>query len=322
MQQKVTCFNCKKHLAIPTNNPLVEGLCETCLQQMLDPNNIEHFTFWARTYNYPVKMNLYLRLLTADRKNIFTRYAAALEEENEISFEDSVSDVWKMVQEEWVKVNTHEKLLAKVATVKEAFVQRAQIKWGSSFSFAQLLQLENLFNNTIKAFNLTNPLSIDAVKKACKISVQIDDAIESGDGRNIKDLTAAYKSLLALSHIDELADTATEGTIKTVSDLFAYMEANGFKFKFYNNEERDIVDKTINDFKEIIRDEVQNATGLDVTLNNIRERYIMGREETLTDLVVEHQSLDSIFGEDSYAVQEQMLDEDLANEELEYDDDE
>ena len=56
------------------------------------------------------------------------------------------------------------------------------------------------------------------------------------------------------------------------------MEKNGFQFKFYDDVERDIVDKTIHDIQDSIKYEIANATGLESTLEAIEKAYIQKAE--------------------------------------------
>ena len=49
------------------------------------------------------------------------------------------------------------------------------------------------------------------------------------------------------------------------------MEDHGFIFNYYDQVDRDIVDKTIKDIQQSIRTEINNAVGLDVTLQQIKE---------------------------------------------------
>ena len=49
--------------------------------------------------------------------------------------------------------------------MRDAFEERARTKWGLGYTFIELIQLENLLINTIKAHNVTEPMRLDAIQK-------------------------------------------------------------------------------------------------------------------------------------------------------------
>lgn len=280
---------------IPSNNPLnVGSLCEDCISQRIDKNNLDHFAFFCRTYNLPVNVDLYLGLLGQNPNIALTQYVKALFINGELSYSDEMTDQWKSVSKEWEKVKTHQQLLEKVRTFRDDFESRALTKWGSEYSFEELMMLENLFNNIVKNLAMTNPTQLDTVKKYCKMSLLVDQMISGGEMKQIADATAALQKLASLAQIQELSETATEGTIKTVADLYKYFEDRGFRFQYYNNEDQDIVDKTIHDIQQSLRNEVVNAIGFDVLFQDMKERFYKQEEELVEDKATEEIKLEDI----------------------------
>lgn len=304
---------------IPSNNPLVKGICNLCINEVLDSSRIEHFEFFCRTFNLPFSPNQYMILYQKYKTQVFPEYVKLLIDDGKIKFDEPTGDVWKEIEKEWSKIKTHTDIMLKLPFVRERFEERARVKWGIDYTFAELIQLENLLISTIKAHNINDPMRLDAVKKACKLSVKIDALIESGDAKSIKDYTAAYKDFLKAAQIDELGQVANEGTIKTVSDLYKFMEKNGFEFKFYDKEERDIVDRTIQDIKNSIRQEIGNATGLEHKLEEMQRTFMKNKEEEKTEEAISNAPLVDILGEDFYDDVEFETDKELLSEDLDID---
>lgn len=319
---KEKCSRCGNlNYIIPSNNPLVKGVCNSCINKILDPASVEDFAFFCRTYNIPFSPNAYMTLYREYKNMVFVKYIEALQDDGKLVFGDELKDVWKEVESEWSKVKTYSDILLKIPAIKQSFEERSRVKWGMEYTFSELIQLENLLLNTIKVYNITDPMRLDSIKKACKLSVKIDALIESGDAKSIKDYTSAYQSFLKSAQIDELGQVANEGTIKTVADLYKYIEKNGYEFKFYDKEERDIVDKTINDIKTSIKHEIANATGLDLKIEEIKRSFKQKEEEDLTQQVLDDTPLSELVdSEDYYDEVEFETDEALDNEEfdLEY----
>lgn len=157
----------------------------------------------------------------------------------------------------------------KIEPIKEGYMLRNQIKWGANYTFAELIELENLFINTLEANNVSNPMQIDAIKKACKLSIALDRAITGGESKEINDLSKAYQNFVKTAKIDDLITASSEDVISNVAQLVQYIEDQGFEFNYYDNVDRDIVDKSLKDMQDFIRRLVTDSTGLDVIFDTI-----------------------------------------------------
>ena len=168
----------------------------------------------------------------------------------------------------------------------------------------------------MRANDISNPLQIDAIKKACKISVELDKAIKDGDSKGIKDLSSAYSGFTKTAQIDAVIATANNEVITTVADLADYIEKCGGQYHYYDNVERDIVDKTIKDLKEYLRILVQDSTGLGNTLEQIGQAYKNSLEQNAADEATSTVTIEDIIKDQTLAANHEF-DEELANETLE-----
>jgi hypothetical protein len=157
----------------------------------------------------------------------------------------------------------------KIKPIRDGFMLRNQIKWGQNYTFEELISLENLFVNTLNANDVSNPMQKDAIKKACKMSVALDRAISSGDSKEINELSKAYQNFVKTAKIDDLITASSQDVISNVAQLVQYIEDLGFQFEFYDNVDRDIVDKSLKDMQDFIKRLVVDATGLDVVFETI-----------------------------------------------------
>lgn len=309
-----------------SNNPLVPSVCYDCLIENIDIANIEHANFFCRTYNIPFKPETWMKIVEnfrhGDNKDVIKTYVKQYlhDDKNNLYYQDSTADVWKEANEEFQKVLEHKTLLESLEPVKKDFITRGQIKWGN-YTFTELIQLENLFNQTIDTFDINNPFQIESVKKACKLSVAIDRAIAGGDDtKDVSALITSYNAVLKTAKIEDMIDSANTDVIRNVSDLVEYLEENNFEFKYYDKVERDIVDKTINILKEHTTNLVLESTGLEATLNQIKESYeaqkmLDADGEAFRALPLE-ELLQFARGND-----EQEIEEELLSEEPEWEDD-
>lgn len=308
---------------IPSNNPIVPDTCAKCIEVKFDLKNLEQADFFCRTYNIPFEPNMWIKSMKQDEKNILQNYQAFYLDTLEAKqYMTNTKDVWKEVNKEWEKSLTHAELLNRISYIKDAFLDRGRIKWGTNFTFEELIQLENLFSTTVGAFDINNPMQIDAIKKACKASLLLDKAMLEGNIDQIKNLTSAYQQFVSTAKIDEMIESAQTEVIRTVADLAQFLEDNNFEFKFYDNQDRDIVDKTIRDMKEHLRTLVMESTGLEQTLEMIHKKYTEGQQEKANLAASEVVPLEQIMAKAKEEYNEE-IDSELEDEEiLEENDDE
>lgn len=263
-----------------SNNPLVQPICVDEVKKQIDVNNLEHADFFCRTYNLPFDANKWTKILERNPDKVIEIYTKQFLAENKenLYYETSTKDLWKEMNEEWKKTQTHTELIEKIEPIKRSFINRGIIKWGTGYSFTELIQLENLFASTVSAFDVNNPMQIDVIKKACKLSVMTDQAIASGDPKNIKELSAAHTNFLKMAQIDEMIEASQGDVIRTIADLVQYLEEKGFEFDYYDNVERDVYDTTINNIKDYLRTLVLESTGLEQTIETIQQGYEKAEE--------------------------------------------
>jgi len=259
---------------VASNNPLVEPICMICMNDTIDTGNIEHADFFCRTYNFPFDPNQWIKLFESNPKTVIEKYIKPLLNVEDAKYLTDTRDLWKEANVEWAKTKTHAQLLSNITVIKQDFMAQGMIKWGTDYTFNELIQLENLFSTTIAAFDINNPMQVDAIKKACKLSIMVDRAVEEANVKEIKELSTAYNQFVKTAKIDEMIESAQSDVIRTVADLVDYLEESGFEFTWYDGYARDIVDTTINDMKAYLRTLVLESTGLEQTLELIQTKYL------------------------------------------------
>ena len=318
-----TCPKCgKKATILQSNNPLVVPTCLECISSVLDYNKTEHGDFFCRTYNIPFDPELWIKMAQEFKSRIFSEYTKYII--NNQLYETVNLETWRELDKEWELVQTHEELISKIAPIKAGYMQRNQIKWGTGYTFEELISLENLFVNTLKANNVSSPMQKDAIKKACKMSIALDKAISDRDSKEINELSKAYQNFVKTAKIDDLIEAASQDVISNVAQLVEFIEDSGYQFKFYDNVDRDIVDKSLKDIQQFIRRLVSDSTGLDIAFETINSSV-----KTEDALVKDAESYEKVPLEDLFSdafnkmdEESAKFDEELENQELEVDDDE
>lgn len=281
-----------------SNNPLVPQICLKCAASKLDYKNLEHADFFCRTYNIPFNPTQWINIVRKESNpiKIIKSYTAAFLNENRenLYYTTTTKDLWKEANVEWERSMTHAELLQRIKPVMDDFIERGLIKWGTGYNFGELIQLENLYATTVAAFDVNNPMQLDSIKKACKLSVAVDKAVEGGDVKNIKDLSSAYASFIKTAKIDEMIESAQSDVIRTVADLVDHLEKSKFEFTYFDGYDRDIVDKSITAMKEYLRVLVLESTGLEQTFEMIQEKYMQTKQDMIDKQAIKELDLETI----------------------------
>ena len=257
------------HTLLPSNNPLMPPICTACVIKQVDQNNMEQVDSFCRTFNIPFKPELWIKVAKEFKQNAFKEYISLFYDGEKQIYKDTNRDLWKDADKEWKLVRTHEEIIAKIKPIKEGYMLRNQIKWGQNYTFEELIQLESLFTSTLNSNDVSNPMQKDAIKKACKMSVALDRAIVSGDSKEINELSKAYQYFVKTAKIDDLITASSQDVISNVAQLVQFIEDSGFQFQFYDDVDRDVVDKSLKDMQQFIQRLVIDATGLESVFETI-----------------------------------------------------
>lgn len=318
-----TCDNCKSFKKVViSENKLSKKLCASCIANSIDMSKSEELRKLSVTLEIPFDLKEYqsIRMSSSSDEEAMEIYLEYLATQNRPYENDSTFE-WDEIDKHFNSSKSYLLAIAEIQPMREAIQQRGKEKWGPDFTFQEIIKLENLYENTVKQYNITSAIQQDAVKKAVTLSVSIDKLISTGDFKSLKDATAAMKQFLATADIENLAATSDDDTIRTVADLANYLEKNGFEFhKMLPVVEQDEIDRLMDNYVENVKDIVHNATGLEVQLQDFMEDLRQSKETDVIEDEMENNSLDDLdIFEDHWEEEEKLLDQQLDAEELEDD---
>lgn len=307
-----------------SNNPIAEPICFDCISEELNFNNLSHADFFCRTYNLPFKPEVWINLSSTLGKAVFKEYARLCLDDHEtpnLSYESSTKDLWILANKEWEKCRTQAQLINRIEPIKASYVERAALKWGGAYEYEDYVKLDSTYNATLRANNITNPLQKEAVKMLCKIHIELNQAILAGDTKAVKDYTSAYSNFAKQAGLEDMIEESKTDDITTVAELYDYMEKQGFQFKFYDNFDRDEVDKTLKDIKESNRRLILESTGLAGLLEDMAKKRMAQEEENYTEEVTSKVTLQKLLDfnpeeteveiEDDSTITEENFEEDV-----------
>ena len=150
------------------------------------------------------------------------------------------------------------------------------IKWGRLYSAADWVALEQLYNEFMNSFDIQDAARIDTLKKICKTSLKMDQAIDSGDIDSYQKLSRVYDSMMKSAKFTEAQKKDENGkTFDSIGELVAFCEKEeGFIPKHEIDYPADIIDKVIIDLKEYTNTLIKQDAGLSQQI----EAYIKRKE--------------------------------------------
>jgi small-conductance mechanosensitive channel len=128
------------------------------------------------------------------------------------------------------------------------------------YTLQQLENLQQLFQDLERTQNATG-MQTDQAKKLCRLSLDMDIAQRNHELELYAKLMNAYTALVKVAEFTPKSSQSSS-SFESVGELVAFLEKTGFINKFYDGEDRDIVDKTIKSQQIFLRRIVSGESNL------------------------------------------------------------
>ena len=263
---KKTCSGCGKEKPsdgfYKTKNPYfadgVSPVCKNCLTYEIDPEDINTIYKQLEFLDKPFLKDLWEGCFNGSgEQDVFKTFSVYMRQVNGLSqykdltfkhssFYDSDFKANKYSNKNTnAKNNEGNKTTAKDTGIK--ITKAVKERWGDGYSNDEYRKLEKFYSELKQANEITTPQHRKIVEQLVKLSLKMDQALDSGDSQTYKKYADAYKDLIAsagLRPIDKSGkDTATG--MKTFSAITEAVESRGFIKPKPIEENQDIVDAVI-----------------------------------------------------------------------------
>ena len=174
-------------------------------------------------------------------------------------------------------------------------------KWGQLYTAADWVYLENKYKDFMNSFDIQGAARIDTLIQICKLSLKMNQALDTGDMDSYAKLVRAYDSLMKSAKFTEAQRKEEKsGEFDAVGQIVYFAEKEAGAIPRYKiTTPLDIVDKAIADLKKYNRDLIIN----DPTLSQMLENLIKRRESAAAQkedlLKAEAEGLDYVEIKDS-----------------------
>lgn len=178
------------------------------------------------------------------------------------------------------------------------------LKWGRSYKPSEWVQMEQLYQDMIAAFNIETPAHLDNLKLYCKTSLKAHQLIDLGDIEGYQKIARVNESLMKTGNWTAAQNNKEKGDfVDCIGQLVYLAEQEGFIPRYYVSEPQDKVDQTIADMNHYTEHLVREELGL----GNLIENALRALQQT------EEKEEDSDVTIEDYDSTEELSDQDFIN---------
>jgi hypothetical protein len=216
---------------------------------------------------------------------------------------------WSNVNAMWQKAREYNGLLDKVQVIHGDLLLYLRKKWGASSDLVldDYLRMEEYERHTLSHYPFKDEARKDVIRKLAKISVLSDKSITAGNTKDAVSYLQAYNTLMKELGIgNEIANN--EGSINTLSELVSYLEKKGFVLNYRINENRDVVDKTIENMQQYVRRLFNDSQ------ETVNEMYTQKTLAEDAGTIIDDDDLEALYansGEEHVEIEETLNEEEL-----------
>ena len=174
---------------------------------------------------------------------------------------------WGSYDKEYRKLREVGLVEEEIPEVREQKYRELRLKWGANYDDQDLNYLESLYKGLLASQNVNGALQIDQAQKICKLSLEIDSRIRSGD-KDVDKFLSSYDRLVKTAEFTP-KNTKDAVDFDSFAEVAFWLEKRGRQNKFYDNTTRDVIDETLKNIENYNQRLYINEGGIG---NEISER--------------------------------------------------
>lgn len=254
-------------------------ICNDCVKQYLDEHewNWRYVDKLCQYADIPFVPKQWVKMQEMAGNEVFQRYAQVFMSSE---FEDFG---WGEYYEEYKRLKEEYRLEDEIPIISDKKLAQLQKKWNGNYDLEDLQKLEDLLEGMLLTQNINTRLQMDQALKLCKISLEIDSAIR--EGANTDKLLASYEKLIKIANFTP-KNSKNASDLESVGELFKWLEAGGWKNRFYDDTTRDVIDELMKNIQSWNQRLYINETGIgeDITRRLEALKSVNETEQGIYDL--------------------------------------
>lgn len=288
------CAECGKRqsleMYLPTSNSTLYSIngssciCVDCILKKIDRHNINSIDKLCQFLDLPFDANRWIEMEGKydDIKSLLIDFC------QEMSNGKYADNDWSKYNKMWDRCREYGSVLDELTALHGDLLIYLRKKWGhiDGFTLEEYIRMEEYEKHTLSHYPFKDEARRDMVRKLAKLSAIADHEISNGNNKEATTILQSYNSLM--KELGIRTETASnENTIESLSELVAYLEKTGFLLNYKITENRDVVDKTIENMQQYVR---RLFTDSSETVNEMYNSKVLSAESgtELTDEDIEN----------------------------------
>lgn len=155
------------------------------------------------------------------------------------------------------------------------------MKWGRLYSSSDWVYLEQKYNDFMNSFDIQGAARIDTLIQICKLSLKMNQALDTGDYDTYAKLSRAYDTLMKSAKFTEAQNKDGDSSeFDSVGAIVAFCEKEGGFIPEYKIEApKDIIDTIIEDNKTYLQTLIHNDTNLSQQIEQFLKKKEIAEEQ-------------------------------------------
>lgn len=231
-------------------------ICNTCLEEWLQEREynweaVDKVCQWA---DIPFIPREWERIKEMNNFSPFSAYSEIF------CAQDYEGIGWKDYFNQFKKLKEVGVIEDELPEIREKKFKDLRQKWGSNYDEEQLLYLEDLFLGLTVSQNINGALQVDQARKICKLSLEVDSRIRSGD-KDVDKFMSSYDKLVKIAEFTP-KNAKNAADFDSMAELVFWLEKRGFVNKYYDGTTRDIIDETLKNIQSYNQRLYVNESGI------------------------------------------------------------
>ena len=301
-EQYRTCPECGKQqtrdMFLPVSNSSLYGIdgtsytCIECIASKINRHDLGSIDKMCQFLDLPFDANKWLEM----EKRYEKLGPLLIDYCQEMTNDKYVDSDWFEYNKMWEKCREYNGVLDKLTAMHSDLLMFLRKKWGhiDGFTLEEYMRMEEYERHTLSHYPFKDEARRDMARKLAKLSAISDHCIANGDNKEATAVLQSYNTLMKELGISTQT-ASNENTIESLSELVAYLEKTGFLLNYKITENRDVVDKTIENMQQYVRrlftdssetvNEMYNSKllsqdgGTDITDEDIENLYTASEED-------------------------------------------
>lgn len=270
-------------------------ICTSCLETMVKQDNLGEVDRLMRYLDLPFDLNKWTQLFAVHKDHTLTAYFNLLDTDQHYE-----SLKWADENERWRLAREEQTTDEQIAVLAESKRRKLQKEWAPTYTFDELLFLDNYYNQIISTQNASTPILQSRARDLCELTLRAKKGIR--EGIDVKKDLDAIDNIIKTCHFDA-SSAKNAADFESIGELMVYYGKKGWHPKWHT-EPQDSIDFMMRDIQSYLRRLVQNEGNIAEQVEDRKQRYNLN--ERLEDLPSESDSDTTVEYEDEAAFDEEV----------------